>query len=235
MIGSETSRWVLSALFTVTGAWYLATVIGSLRHQRGQRQGAVGAGLHVLMCAVMFSMFWSWGAALPTIAQVVVFTAGTAWFAGQALFAGPVTGVEPGVEAVPRPQAAVSGLGEGRAVVWYHAAMMGAMVWMAVAMSVMAAPGVVSASGPDFMPGMDMGAGNTSGAVPTRGLAASAGWTGVVSLGLAAAFLAAAAWYALTTLRALAGPGPSARHDALHDGRGALMAAGMAAAFFEMA
>ena len=108
MIGNEVSRWVLSALFAGLGAWYLAAA-GRELFPLGRRRRlvpAVGAGLQAVMCAVMIGMSWSWGAGIPAIAQVTVFTAGGGWFAGQALF-GARTG-------------AASGGGHGAS--WYHAA-----------------------------------------------------------------------------------------------------------------
>jgi hypothetical protein len=69
---------VLSALFAGLGAWYLAAA-GRELFPLGRRRRlvpAVGAGLQAVMCAVMIGMSWSWGAGIPAIAQVTVFTAG---------------------------------------------------------------------------------------------------------------------------------------------------------------
>ena len=118
------------------------------------------------MCAVMIAMSWSWGAGIPAIAQVTVFTAGGGWFAGQALF-GARTG-------------AASGGGHG--VSWYHAAMMAAMVWMAVAMSALTTPATVPAGSGT------VGTGGPVGAMP--GMAAAAG------PGPAAMAMGAPAWWA---------------------------------------
>lgn len=88
MIGNEVSRWVLSALFAGLGAWYLAAA-GRELFPLGRRRRlvpAVGTGLQAVMCAVMIGMAWPWGAGIPAIAQVTVFTAGGGWFVGQALF-----------------------------------------------------------------------------------------------------------------------------------------------------
>ena len=88
MIGNEVSRLVLSALFAGLGAWYLAAASRELfpLGRRRRLVPAVGAGLQAVMCAVMIGTSWSWGAGIPAIAQVTVFTAGGGWFAGQALF-----------------------------------------------------------------------------------------------------------------------------------------------------
>ena len=168
MIGNEVSRWVLSALFAGLGAWYLAAA-GRELFPLGRRRRlvpAVGAGLQAVMCAVMIAMSWSWGAGIPAIAQVTVFTAGGGWFAGQALF-GARTG-------------AASGGGHG--VSWYHAAMMAAMVWMAVAMSALTTPATVPAGSGT------VGTGGPVGAMP--GMAAAAG------PGPAAMAMGAPAWWA---------------------------------------
>ncbi|HEX3192757.1 MAG TPA: DUF5134 domain-containing protein [Streptosporangiaceae bacterium] len=213
MIGNEASRWVLSALFAGLGAWYLAAA-GRDLFPAGRRRlvPAVGAGLHTVMCAVMIGMSWSWGAGIPAIAQVTVFTAGGGWFAGQALFGA---------------RTAAGGHGAS----WYYAAMMGAMVWMAVAMSALTAPATVPAgsgtAGPmGAMPGMAAAAGPGPAAMT---VGAPAWWVSAGCLLLCAAFFGAALYFATTLwLR----PG---RGALLGAGTGSLMAAGMAVTFLQMA
>lgn len=212
MIGNEASRWVLSALFAGLGAWYLAAA-GRELFPAGRRRRlvpAVGAGLHAVMCAVMIGMSWSWGAGIPAIAQVTVFTAGGGWFVGQALF-----GARAGTS-------------------WYQAATMAAMVWMAVAMSALTTPATVPAgsgtagtAGPmGAMPGMAAAAGPGSAALA---VGAPAWWVSAGCLLLCAAFFGAALYFATTLwLR----PGRSALLGA---GTGSLMAAGMAVTFLQMA
>jgi len=205
VIGDEASRWVLSALFAGLGAWYLAAA-GRELFPAGRRRlvPAVGAGLHTVMCAVMIGMSWSWGADIPAIAQVTVFTAGGGWFVGQALFSAR-TGTS-----------------------WYQAAMMAAMVWMAVAMSVLTTPVtlpvVTAAAAPaDSMSGMAMG----SGLGPAMPMGAPAWWVSAGCLLLCAAFFGAALFFAATLWRRR-GTLPGA-------GVGALMAAGMAVTFLQIA
>jgi hypothetical protein len=213
VIGNEASRWVLSALFAGLGAWYLAAA-GRDLFPAGRRRlvPAVGAGLHTVMCAVMIGMSWSWGAGIPAIAQVTVFTAGGGWFAGQALFGA---------------RTAAGGHGAS----WYYAAMMGAMVWMAVAMSALTAPATVPAgsgtAGPmGAMPGMAAAAGPGPAAMT---VGAPAWWVSASCLLLCAAFFGAALYFATTLwLR----PG---RGALLGAGTGSLMAAGMAVTFLQMA
>jgi hypothetical protein len=216
VIGNEASRWVLSALFAGLGAWYLAAA-GRDLFPAGRRRlvPAVGAGLHTVMCAVMIGMSWSWDAHIPAIAQVTVFTAGGGWFVGQALFGA-------------RSSAGAHGTS------WYYAAMMGAMVWMAVAMSALTTPATVPAgsgtagtAGPmGAMSGMAAAAGPGPAAMA---VGAPAWWVSAGCLLLCAAFFGAALYFATTLwLR----PGRDALRGA---GIGSLMAAGMAVTFLQLA
>jgi hypothetical protein len=220
VIGNEASRWVLSALFAGLGAWYLATA-GRDLFPAGRRRlvPAVGAGLHTVMCAVMIGMSWSWGADIPAIAQVTVFTAGGGWFVGQALFGARTRAGEP------------TG---GHGTSWYYAATMGAMVWMAVAMSALTTPATVpagsgtagTAGSMGAMPGMAAAAGPGPAAMA---LDAPAWWVSAGCLLLCAAFFGAALYFA-TTLWVR--PGRGALRGA---GIGSLMAAGMAVTFLQLA
>ena len=92
MMVGDLTRWLLSILFALTGAWYLAALAGCLVTRRGVWRPAVGAFAHLLMSAAMVAMFWTWGQHVPTITQVTVFTAAAAWFAGQVLLAEPSAG-----------------------------------------------------------------------------------------------------------------------------------------------
>lgn len=218
----------LSALFAVAAAWYLVVPVRlRLRGAVGYGE-SVGAALHVLMSAAVIAMFWPWGERFPAIAQVTMFTAGAAWFAGRALFGGDAL--------------------RARCASWYHAVMMAVVVWIAVLMS---APGVTvtaatvmagSGSMPSDMVGMAMG--GQAPSVPGRGITAgpgtatvvAAGWAGLVCLVLAAGFFAVAAWYTFAVLRLLAKPGPRWLPGTLpRDTASALMAIGMAVALLEMA
>ncbi|HEY1318917.1 MAG TPA: DUF5134 domain-containing protein [Streptosporangiaceae bacterium] len=228
MIGNEVSRWVLSALFAGLGAWYLAAAGRDLFPAgRCRRPGpAASAGLHVSMCGVMLGMSWSWGAGIPAIAQVTVFTAGGGWFAGQALF-----GVRTGAGNAAEP---VGGLAGGHGASWYHAGMMAAMVWMAVAMSALTAPAPVPASTGTAGTAETMGsmAGMAAGAGPgpsAMAMGAPAWWVSGGCLLACAAFFGAALYFAAALWRHRGrGVLPGA-------GTGALMAAGMAVTFLEIA
>ena len=243
MITSEAVRVALTAVFAAVCLWYLA-ILCRVATRLSRRLAVVSIGLHVLMCLAMISMLWPWGTRVPVIALVTVFTAGAAWFAGLALF---------------RVREAGHGLGHaiGRFAGWYQAGMMGAMVWMAVAMSAATAPaGLLAAgqaqgaSGMSAMSGMSMGtatgATGTSTATGATGTSAtlsaftlghSLGWVGTVCLALGVVFFAAGAWFAVAALRALAAPDLARRRtgSTVHDGMGALMAAGMGVALLAMA
>ena len=240
MVDGGNIRLLLIALFAVLGEWYLATAARALwRREKGHAGHALGAALYALASAAVISMFWSWGAGVPAIAQVTVFTAAAGWFTGQAVFG------------------AGGDHSEGTYRNWYHAGMMAVMVWMAVVIPLTSVPsegGAISGiSGPgSAMTGMDMGGMDMGGQAPaadggtvlTIPAAGSAGWAGTVCLVLAAALFAAAAWQAVVALRPVAAPGqgrapgPSRNNGAgvvLRDGIGALMAVGMAVALLEIA
>jgi len=223
----------LSVLFAVIGAWYLAVLVRPwVRGVAGYGE-SVGAGLHVLMSVAVIAMFWPWGERFPAIAQVTVFTAAAAWFAGQALFGGDAL--------------------RARCANWYHAATMAAVAWIAVAMSApaTAVTAVAATAGSGSMSadmgGMDMGGmdmGGAASASPGTGIAGgpgtaatmAIGWAGPVCLVLAAGFFAIAAWYAFAALRPLATPGARNPSGTLsRDLASALIAVGLAVSLLEMA
>ena len=110
------------------------------------------------------------------------------------------------------------GVGHGRhgaAGLWYHAAMMLAMVWMAVAMI----PGTPAASAM----GMDMGHGHTGTA--GGGMTGSAPWALAVSIALGFGFAVAAGWLVLLLIREAVGT--ARRHEVADLAASAVMAAGM--------
>ena len=243
MVTSEAVRVALTAVFATVCVWYLA-ILCRVVTRLSRKLAVISIGLHVLMCLAMISMVWPWGSRVPVIALVTVFTAGAAWFAGLALF---------------RVRAAGHDLGHaaGRFAGWYQAGMMGAMVWMAVAMSAVTAPAGLLAAGAagqtssGAMPGMDMGATAATTAASTSGTSTFASTTtlsafsfahptGLVStvcLALCVVFFAAGAWFAVAALRALAAPDLAGHRtgSTMHDGMGALMAAGMGVALLAMA
>ena len=246
MVTSEAVRVALTAVFATVCVWYLA-ILCRVVTRLSRKLAVISIGLHVLMCLAMISMVWPWGSRVPVIALVTVFTAGAAWFAGLALF---------------RVRAAGHDLGHaaGRFAGWYQAGMMGAMVWMAVAMSAVTAPagllaagaaGQVTSGGMSGMSGMGMGAStastaSTAGASGTGGTSAtlsaftvahSGSPVSTVSLALCVVFFAAGAWFAVAALRALAAPDLAGHRtgSTMHDGMGALMAAGMGVALLALA
>ncbi|HEX4257506.1 MAG TPA: DUF5134 domain-containing protein [Streptosporangiaceae bacterium] len=244
MVTSEAVRVALTSVFAAVCVWYLV-ILCRVVTRLSRKLAVISVGLHVLMCLAMISMVWPWGSRVPVIALVTVFTAGAAWFAGLALFRVREAGHDLGHAA-------------GRFAGWYQAGMMGAMVWMAVAMSAATAPAgllAAGAAGPassgamSGMSGMSMGASSASstssasGTVSTSAtlsaftFAQPAGWVGTVCLALCVVFFAAGAWFAVAALRALAAPdlaGPRTG-STVHDGMGALMAAGMGVALLAMA
>jgi hypothetical protein len=122
------SRWILSAAFAVAAGYYLGHVVRRWRPRPGW-WSTLGDGLHALMGIAMIVMLWN--SVVPIIAYVMVFTAAMLWFVAEALFVAhpPATGPAAVGHALRHPHDA-----------WYHAMMMGSMVWMAVVMSTMSSP-----------------------------------------------------------------------------------------------
>ena len=118
MIGTPLTSSVDMLLFGALTLWFAIRV----RH-RARPAGPVSNLLHLAMSGAMARDARVVGGARAR--QVVVFSAGAFWYAGLALFR-PDGGRAPG----RRPLS--HGTHGGR--LWYHAAMMLAMVWMAVAM-----------------------------------------------------------------------------------------------------
>lgn len=218
--------WLVILIFIATGLYSAAHLVA--RPQRGP--ALVGHGLHLVMSAAMVVMWSSWGARIPLIGYVTVFTASTFWYVGTALLpwnGSGVTGIRD------------TGHRHHGGILWYHAAMMASMVWMAVAMYSTIArrptPGVAESSAAGRMAGMDMSHGSMGASGMT--MAGTPAWIAVPCLilamagGLATAWLAAAALRAATDRRVpLRWTGPVVGGIA-----GALMAAGMAVSFYEMA
>jgi Domain of unknown function (DUF5134) len=224
VVGGEAARWVLSVLFAGCGGWFIYDLSRAVRQRRaGGASHAVAAGWHVLMCAAMVSMLWAWGSVIPPIAQAVVFTGAAAWFVGRAMLVVGPAGSRP-----CEPRRTTAGLSH-----WYHAAMMAAMVWMAVAASVPAAvvPGAVAdAAGTMAMPGMSMPA-------SAGGATRPPGWVAAICLVAGIALGGAAAWYCVSLARRLlvtSGPARS-RPVLLAHAANAVAAAGMATVLFAMA
>ncbi|WP_233551129.1 DUF5134 domain-containing protein [Amnibacterium setariae] len=200
-MGTPLTATVATTLFGVLALWFAGRVVANR-----DVPDRVSNLLHLAMSGAMVAMPWSWAA--PALPQVVVFSAGAFWYAGAALF---------------RP-AADAGLGVGHgahgriAGLWYHAGMMLAMVWMAVAMI----PGAPSAhedmAGMGGMAGMSHGAGAVmTGDVP---------WALAVSIALGTLFVGAAVWLAGLLVREAAGP--ARRLEVADLAASTAMAAGMA-------
>ncbi|GAA1218133.1 DUF5134 domain-containing protein [Pseudonocardia alaniniphila] len=221
----QVSRWILSAAFAVAAGYYIARVAGQWR-PRPRWGSTLGAGLHALMGIAMIAMLWS--VAVPIMLYVTVFTGAMLWFIAEALFARPATGgpVVIGHDA------------------WYHAMMMGSMVWMGVVMSTMPPPasafsesGQMSSGEMASMAGMSMSGMSMSAPAPV-GMDAMSGlpmWTRPPCVLLAVVFCAAAIRLVAHELRPVlfrrARTGTSMTAAVI----GGLMAAAMAVTFAEMA
>lgn len=183
--------WVLSVGFAVLGT---ISLIAALRARVAADR--VSYGLHVLMSVGMIAMPWAWGMSIPVSLSVAVFTAASLWYAFQAVF---------------RP-ASAAGPGDGHAhhgpiLLWYHAVMMAAMVWMAVLMSIMVELSGTGVDPPAAMAGMT---GMTGGA-SMAGMSASTpmavnislpAWSVAVTVAFVLQFAAAALWYLVRLVRA---------------------------------
>jgi hypothetical protein len=113
-------------------------------------------------------MPWPVAADVPTIVTILVFSAAALWFVGLANLA-----PESGGPAVHR---------EHRVTLGYHAVMMAAMAWMAVAMS-----------NAHTAAGTDVDGGQAASPLP--------GWAGTVTLGFAVVLACAAVWLVVRLAR----------------------------------
>ncbi|TDS80484.1 DUF5134 domain-containing protein [Amnibacterium kyonggiense] len=180
-MGTPLTASVVAVVFGTLSVWFAGRLVTGR-----DVPDRISNLLHLLMSAAMAVMPYSWAA--PALPQVVVFSAGAFWYAGAALF---------------RP-AADAGLGVGHgahgrvAGLWYHAGMLLAMVWMAVAM-------IPASAGDDAagMAGMSgMGHAHAAGA---GGLTGDAPWALAISIALGALFAGAAVWLAGLLIREAAG------------------------------
>ena len=178
---------------TLTGVFAICAVLYLLQiHAARSWSVRLAWSLHALMAAAMIAMAWPFGMSISPIAYVLVFTACALYFAYAGLFKARL----------------------GHA--WYHAAMMGSMVLMAVVMSASGMPGIPDADAMGAMPGMSSAVRVDVAAGPL----AAPPWV-VVTCGLAAAlFLGAALWSFFVLVR-----GPQRPYANL------LMTAGMGVAF----
>lgn len=191
-IGTPLTASVATILFGALGVWYAGRVVAGR-----DVPDRISNLLHLLMSGAMVAMPWPW--AVPALPQVVVFSAGAFWYVGLALFR-PAGGARTGLAHSRLPE------------LWYHAGMMLAMVWMAVAMiPVAASPG---------MTGMVH-----AHAEGTAVMTGSATWALAISIALGAAFVGAALW--LTTLLILEAAGAARGVEVADLTASAAMAAGM--------
>ncbi|MBW4041836.1 MAG: DUF5134 domain-containing protein [Acidobacteria bacterium] len=197
-MGTPLTASVATVVFGALGVWFAGRVVTGR-----DVPDRVSNLLHLAMTGSMIAMPWPW--AVPALPQVVVFSAGAFWYAGAALF---------------RPSAdARLGVGHGAhghlAGLWYHAAMMLAMVWMAVAM----VPAVADGTG--GMAGMAHAAPTVGG----TGMTGDAPWALALSIALGAGFAGAAVWLAGLLIQEAAG---AARRLEVADlAASTVMAAGM--------
>lgn len=183
MILDPVLAWALTTCFAATGAVSLAAL---LRSRAWADRGSYLA--HLLMSVSMAIMPWPWAMAIPPLLQVLVFTSAALWYAGLAVL-------------LPRTHAGPEGLDHhGRAgYLVYHAAMMAAMVWMAVLMTLLMGG---STSGDDaHMSGMDMG-GMDASAGGIAGLWQQPPWAVAVTIAFVAMFATAAARFVVDLVRA---------------------------------
>ncbi|TRY16917.1 DUF5134 domain-containing protein [Tessaracoccus rhinocerotis] len=113
------TRWAFTVAFGLLACYLVGRVVAEIR----KPLQAVMHLLHLLMAVVMVAMAWPWWGYLPALPQVLVFSAGAAWFVVLAvlLATGRVSHFDTGCHG---PLHQVS-----------HAASMLAMVWMLVVMA----------------------------------------------------------------------------------------------------
>lgn len=202
---------VVTVLFAVAGAYCaIRVVVGWSWIDR------LSNGVHLVMSLVMLAMPWPWASVFPTAAQIVFFTAAGLWYVYLGLFdahadAGPGEGHH-----------------SGPALLWYHAGMMAAMVWMAVAMTPFAAQAV--------MPGMSMSHREMtmSAGSGITGMTGGQPWAIAISWIFGILFCLATLWFLIRLIRqGIAAESLSGRNGVmlLDSLLSAVMAAGMALAF----
>lgn len=116
-MGDPVMSWTLTVVFALTAAYCVLRVIAGRSWIDRIHNGA-----HAAMSVVMLAMPWEWYTGIPTALQIVFFAVAASWYICLALF---------------RTRARMAddtGHHQHRWFLWYHAAMMAAMVWMAVAM-----------------------------------------------------------------------------------------------------
>lgn len=200
--------WVLTIVFASTSLFHTGRL---MRSGRPGLRHTVHDGSHALMGAAMIAMLWWPRRPVLTSVSIAAFGGATLWF----LYVGTH----------PQPR--------GRhthhlrsAAPWYHSAMMGSMVWMAVAMALMPSMGAGMEA---TISAMDHG-----GGYPHAMAAAAPVWIragceiGAIGFFMAALWMVAAGlWWTAT--------GDEMRPSAPSVASSCLMAAGMSVAFAQMA
>jgi hypothetical protein len=134
MVVSGSVRWMISAIFAMTGCWHLAATLraGGVGGTRNAHD-CLRALVHLVMAGAMVGMFWVWAGNSQAVLQAVVFASAAVWFA-----------------------LAADRSFDG----WYDVVMMAAMVWMAAAMVSLMHPTatLTAASSTESMPPMSMAA-----------------------------------------------------------------------------
>lgn len=201
-MGTQLTASVAAIVFSTLGVWFAGRVVTGR-----DVPDRISNLLHLLMSGTMVAMPWSW--AVPALPQVVVFSAGAFWYAGAALF-------RPSSDALVGAWHGAHGRVAG---LRYHAGMMLAMVWMAVAMIP-----ATAAPDPGGMAGMTH-AGVASGSTMTG----DAPWALAVSIALGTAFAGAVVWLAGLLIREAVGP--ARRLEVADLAASTAMAAGMSYVF----
>ena len=215
MIPDPVLAWVFTVCFGATG---VVSLVALVRSRTWTDRGSYFA--HVLMSVSMAVMPWAWSMAIPALLQIVVFTAAALWYVGLAVLR-------------PQTHAGPEGPGHHHRTGYrvYHGAMMAAMVWMSVLMTLMMGGGT-SGDHMHDMGGMDRGGAGT--AVMT-GLWAQPVWAVIVTVAFVAMFVAAAVWFLVDLVRAPEGPTPTAPLSPIAQTLlNLVMAIGMAASFLVM-
>lgn len=137
----------------------------------------------------MISMPWPWGMSIPVALQITVFTRPVCWFVYLILFQSR-TEISP-----------VEGHHQRPLLLWYHAIMMGSMVWIAALMSLSLPTSYDEEMGDMSMPGMSM----PSPAATSNGMSTPER-SAIVSLVFAVFFATAAMIFLVWVLRSRAHP-----------------------------
>lgn len=182
MIHDPALAWTFTILFVATG---LVSLVALLRSHAWSDRGSYLA--HVVMSAAMAIMPWSWSMSIPALVQVVVFTIAALWYVGLAV-------LRPRTHAGPEASRHHSSAG----FLSYHAAMMAAMAWMSVLMTLMMGG---STSGTHaHVSGMDM-AGMDMSPQTIIELWNQPAWVIVITVGFVALFAAATIWFLIELVR----------------------------------